>query len=76
MDNIVADFLLYDCGSIIQLTPQTKSAKEWLQANVESEGWQWMGNGLCILDEEITAICAAVVTAIAAAAIAPAIGPS
>ena len=43
-----ADFLLYDCGSIIQLTPQTRSAKEWLQANVESEGWQWMGNGLCI----------------------------
>ena len=43
-----ADFLLYDCGSIIQLTPQTRSAKEWLQANVESEGWQWLGNGLCM----------------------------
>ena len=47
----MADFLLYDCGSIVQLTPQTDSAKEWLQENVEnveSEGWQWLGNGLCM----------------------------
>ena len=32
----MADFLLYDCGSIVQLTPQTDSAKEWLQENVEN----------------------------------------
>jgi hypothetical protein len=42
------DFEVNDTGSIVQIIPLTPAASEWLDENVESEGWQWMGNALCI----------------------------
>lgn len=46
-DNL-GDFRLTDCGSIVALTPLTSEAEEWLNDNVHSEAWQWMGSSLCI----------------------------
>jgi len=33
-------------GTIFMIRPQTKAAEAWIEANVQTEGWQWMGKGL------------------------------
>jgi len=35
-------------GSIVVVQPMTPAARTWLDANVSSEPWQWMGDGLCV----------------------------
>lgn len=43
-----ADVEIDDCGGIVRITPQTDAGNEWIDENVQSEGWQWMGNSLCV----------------------------
>lgn len=43
-----ADFHATLRGSIVQLEVLSAAGREWLDENVESEGWQWLGNTLCI----------------------------
>lgn len=42
------DFTIRDEGTIVQFIPNTDAAKEWLDAHVASEEWQWLGRGLCV----------------------------
>jgi hypothetical protein len=42
------DVRVHDCGSIVQLEILTPAGRKWVAENVESEGWQWLGNRLCI----------------------------
>jgi len=42
------DVILRNEGTIVMLTPMTPDVKEWFDENVQSEGWQWMGESLCI----------------------------
>lgn len=42
----MTDFRINDQGSVVGFTPVSQSAKEWFDENVQSEGWQWMGNTL------------------------------
>ncbi|MFN4278289.1 MAG: hypothetical protein ACK4FJ_18505 [Ferrovibrio sp.] len=35
-------------GSVIALRPRTEAALDWITANVQSEGWQWLGRWLCV----------------------------
>ncbi len=35
-------------GSVASLEPMTKAAKQWMDENLRVEGWQWLGNMLCI----------------------------
>jgi hypothetical protein len=43
-----ADVSVENQGSVIVLQPLTKKAKMWIDENVSSEPWQWVGNGLVI----------------------------
>lgn len=42
------DFIVTDQGSVVGLTPNTEQARVWLDENVQSEGWQWLGHTLWI----------------------------
>jgi hypothetical protein len=42
----MVDVTIHDQGSVIGFHPCTEAAKKWLIENVESEGWQWLGNTL------------------------------
>ena len=39
----MSDFLITDHGSIIAIVPLTPAAIEWIDENVASEPWQWLG---------------------------------
>jgi hypothetical protein len=42
------DFLIADHGSICMVAPVSDAAHEWLDENVASEPWQWLGGALSI----------------------------
>jgi hypothetical protein len=44
----MVDFEINDEGSIVAITPMNEQAREWIDENVHSEGWQWMGLSLCV----------------------------
>lgn len=31
-------------GSVVTFRPVTQAAKDWVEENVHTEGWQWMGS--------------------------------
>jgi hypothetical protein len=41
------DFQIADHGSIISIKPVTEAARTWVDENVVSEPWQWLGGALC-----------------------------
>lgn len=43
-----ADFEVIDQGSFIGFRPVSDEGKRWMDENVESEGWQWMGSVLYV----------------------------
>lgn len=42
------DIRLDNFGSIIGITPLTQAGRDWIDENVQSEGWQWLGGTLNI----------------------------
>ena len=38
------DLLVRNCGSIWQFFPLSQKASDWIDENVETESWQWVGN--------------------------------
>ena len=45
---IRTDFVITNCGTIVLFTPQTGKAKAWMDRNVHSEGYQWIGGTLAV----------------------------
>lgn len=43
-----ADLSVENHGSIAMLRVLTPAGQEWVDENVHSESWQWMGNGLAV----------------------------
>lgn len=41
------DWYIIDEGSIVLFEPLTRTAREWLEDNVD-EPWQWLGNALAV----------------------------
>ena len=37
------DVIVENFGSIIGITPMTPAAREWIDENCQTEGWQWLG---------------------------------
>jgi hypothetical protein len=35
-------------GSITQIICESDAAKDWIEDHCAPEGWQWMGNRLCV----------------------------
>jgi hypothetical protein len=44
----MADLHFSNHGSIITCTPLTDAGQQWIDDNVESEGYQWLGRSLGI----------------------------
>jgi hypothetical protein len=42
------DFRIEDQGTIVLVTPLTEGAREWVDANVQLEGWQWLGGSFAV----------------------------
>jgi hypothetical protein len=42
------DFLIADHSSIITIAPVSEAAQDWIDENVASEPWQWLGGALCV----------------------------
>ena len=43
-----ADILIESCGSMVMVTPMTAAGREWIDENVQSQSWQWMGLSLAV----------------------------
>lgn len=43
-----ADVTVSNQGSLIMLSIITPEAKAWVEENVQTETWQWLGNNLCV----------------------------
>jgi hypothetical protein len=44
----MSDFQIAYDGSIISIIPVTTAARTWVDENVVSEPWQWLGGALCV----------------------------
>ena len=44
----MSDFQIADHGSIISIKPVSEAARTWVDENVVSEPWQWLGGALCV----------------------------
>jgi hypothetical protein len=42
------DVRIENHGSVLLFTPCTPPAQEWVNENVQLEGWQWLGNGFAV----------------------------
>jgi hypothetical protein len=42
----MSDFQIADHGSIISIKPVSEAARTWVEENVVSEPWQWLGGAL------------------------------
>ena len=42
------DIRIIDDGSLIGFKPVSEECLDWINENVESAGWQWMGNTLWV----------------------------
>lgn len=42
------DVSIHYHGSVVMVEPVTSAAKEWVDENVQLEGWQWMGNTFAV----------------------------
>lgn len=42
------DVQVHNGGSVFQFEIKSAAARTWVDENVGSEGWQWMGNRLCV----------------------------
>lgn len=42
------DILVRDCGTVWQLLPLSRKASDWIEENVETEDWQWVGSSLVV----------------------------
>ena len=35
-------------GSVSRIVPETQAATDWINENVQTEGWQWQGKSLVV----------------------------
>ncbi len=44
----MVDLEYRDEGTVVVLRPVTEAAQAWIDENIISEGWQWLGNTLAV----------------------------
>lgn len=44
----MTDVQVLNEGSVIGLLPQSPAAQDWIDSNLETEGWQWLGPTLWV----------------------------
>jgi hypothetical protein len=57
------DFVIGNHGSIVTFHAITCEARDWLDENVASEGWQYLGARLCVDHRYAATLTAAIVAA-------------
>ena len=58
MTNQQPDLRVYNEGTIVQFEPVSEAAKDWIDENVQVEGWKWLGNCLCVEPRDAEALIA------------------
>lgn len=48
MANDTPDVWVRNEGTVVQFLPLSDAAREWIDQNVQSEDWQWMGRSLVV----------------------------
>ena len=43
-----SDVIVENHGSLFVIQPLTAAGREWIEENVQSEPYQWLGGGLCV----------------------------
>lgn len=43
-----ADVYVENHGSIFMVTPLSGAARQWMEENVPTESWQWLGSSLSV----------------------------
>ncbi len=46
--NKMPDIVVRDQGTVVMFTPTSKVGRDWIQENVQSDDWQWMGRSLVV----------------------------
>lgn len=44
----MVDLLIRDEGTVVVFRPVSDAARQWIDDNVISEGWQWLGGTLAV----------------------------
>lgn len=44
----IIDVEIDNQGTIVLFRPITKAGEAWIKENVQTEPWQWFGDGLCV----------------------------
>ena len=44
----MTDFLIADHGSIVSILPVSAAARDWLDANIVAEPWQWVDGAVAV----------------------------
>ncbi len=44
----MTDVYISNNGSVFSFQPVTQAGKDWIEENVQTEPWQWLGNTLAI----------------------------
>lgn len=55
------DITVYVDGNFAMLKALTEQGVSWIDDNLESESWQWLGNRLCVDHRYINAIIEGVI---------------
>ena len=42
------DLVFRNCGTVWQFIPLSQKASEWIQENVHTDDWQWIGPGFAV----------------------------
>lgn len=56
----MSDFRIFDQGSLVMVEPVTDAAKEWVDENVQLEGWQWLGPAFGVDHRMIVVLASAI----------------
>jgi hypothetical protein len=48
MNDYQPDIEVTNGGSVVLLTPKTGTGRDWIDDNLDTEGWQWMGASLAL----------------------------
>lgn len=44
----MTDIRVHPEGTVVAISPETPAARQWIEENVQAEGWQWLGNMLVV----------------------------
>ncbi len=59
----MTDISIANHGSVVMVHVNTPAAREWVEQNVHTEGWQWMGNAFAAEPRSVEDLTAGMIEA-------------